>query len=467
MVWRPAGFTTTSVTGQVSQDHIFESTESRDAYFTDNLDELISGTPIIVNTDQGVQLQTWGGTTNPDSYDNSMWAEALNITGDQIVNLIGGTADANLLTDPQLNTLTSVSGLTENRIPAATAIGLADTRHRIEDDNLFVAGSLEVESGTIALGELVSLSESGGLVSYTNSIDGIRRNLIDQLTPTTEASGRARRLALSGAETRQVISSGSDSSIESTEITASYTTQQAGRANAIIISSFSGINNLRIRITSTSPGTPATVKYIPSRESWVNETGGLNVSDSSDPTTVSEHTIRLDDSPLVYDVGRTLEVAYRIESGDLAGSNGIPFLAALIQQGGFSELADRADVPDSITDLTYTPDTLGTVNQVLAVNAGADALEFVDPVIGTGLTPEDQTKLDGIAEGAEVNVQPDWDETDSNDDSFIQNKPTIPDEFTDFSDTPSSITANQFVRGNSSGDALEFVDLPTRLPTVH
>ena len=35
-------------------------------------------------------------------------------------------------------------------------------------------------------------------------------------------------------------------------------------------------------------------------------------------------------------------------------------------------------------------------------------------------------KLDGIASGAEVNVQADWEEADSNADSYIKNKPTIP-----------------------------------------
>lgn len=38
-----------------------------------------------------------------------------------------------------------------------------------------------------------------------------------------------------------------------------------------------------------------------------------------------------------------------------------------------------------------------------------------------------KTKLDGIAAGAEVNVQSDWNQSDSTADDFIKNKPTIPD----------------------------------------
>ena len=53
----------------------------------------------------------------------------------------------------------------------------------------------------------------------------------------------------------------------------------------------------------------------------------------------------------------------------------------------------------------------------------------VDVVSGKGLSENDftnalLTKLNGIAAGAEVNVQSNWNETNTSDDSFIQNKPT-------------------------------------------
>jgi hypothetical protein len=57
----------------------------------------------------------------------------------------------------------------------------------------------------------------------------------------------------------------------------------------------------------------------------------------------------------------------------------------------------------------------------------------VDKVTGKGLstndfTNADKTKLNGIAEGAEVNVQADWNQTDSTADDYIKNKPNIPAE---------------------------------------
>lgn len=55
----------------------------------------------------------------------------------------------------------------------------------------------------------------------------------------------------------------------------------------------------------------------------------------------------------------------------------------------------------------------------------------VDKVAGKQLSTEDftsalKTKLDGIASGAEVNVQSDWSQSDNTADDFIKNKPTIP-----------------------------------------
>ena len=56
------------------------------------------------------------------------------------------------------------------------------------------------------------------------------------------------------------------------------------------------------------------------------------------------------------------------------------------------------------------------------VNVFADLGYVTDNIFSNAL----YAKLQGIAEGAEVNVQADWSETDSTSDAFIKNKPTIP-----------------------------------------
>lgn len=79
-------------------------------------------------------------------------------------------------------------------------------------------------------------------------------------------------------------------------------------------------------------------------------------------------------------------------------------------------------------DSIYEPlQTIVDAVQVLNAAIG----NKVDKIEGKGLSTNDFTtaeknKLDGIATGAEVNVQSDWNISDSTSDAFIKNKPTIP-----------------------------------------
>lgn len=59
-------------------------------------------------------------------------------------------------------------------------------------------------------------------------------------------------------------------------------------------------------------------------------------------------------------------------------------------------------------------------------NKPADLVQDVDYVhTDNNFTDALKTKLDGIASGAEVNVQADWNQTDSSADDYIKNKPTV------------------------------------------
>ena len=80
--------------------------------------------------------------------------------------------------------------------------------------------------------------------------------------------------------------------------------------------------------------------------------------------------------------------------------------------------------PTTVSELTDATDyaKVTDVNISLATK--------VDKETGKGLstndfTDADKTKLDGIEDGAEVNVQSDWTETDTGADSYILNKPTL------------------------------------------
>jgi len=74
-------------------------------------------------------------------------------------------------------------------------------------------------------------------------------------------------------------------------------------------------------------------------------------------------------------------------------------------------------------------DTLSISGRAADAKAAGDAIATkVDKVVGKGLSTEDyttaeKTKLSGIAAGAEVNVQSDWNQTSNSADDYIKNKP--------------------------------------------
>jgi len=81
--------------------------------------------------------------------------------------------------------------------------------------------------------------------------------------------------------------------------------------------------------------------------------------------------------------------------------------------------------PSGITRFDELEDTftyLGRDGQVVIVNESEQKLETQAISL---FTAEDETKLDGIEEGAQVNVNADWNESDPDSDSYIFNKPTF------------------------------------------
>lgn len=73
------------------------------------------------------------------------------------------------------------------------------------------------------------------------------------------------------------------------------------------------------------------------------------------------------------------------------------------------------------------------ISDLASIRSGAAlGVTAVQPETGKGLSSNDYTnaeksKLEGIEDGAEANVQSDWDQTDTSADDFIKNKPIIPE----------------------------------------
>lgn len=94
--------------------------------------------------------------------------------------------------------------------------------------------------------------------------------------------------------------------------------------------------------------------------------------------------------------------------------------------------AELDDKVDKETGKGLSTNDYTTADKAIVDAVTTDLAGKVDKVTGKGLSTNDyttaeKTKLAGIADGAEVNVQSDWNQTNTSADDFIKNKPTIPD----------------------------------------
>lgn len=95
------------------------------------------------------------------------------------------------------------------------------------------------------------------------------------------------------------------------------------------------------------------------------------------------------------------------------------------ENGGKIDVIKVNGTAQTITDKTVdisVPDDLSDLDPNASSLVHDASYVHTDNNFTTAL----KNKLNGIEAGAEVNVQPDWDTTDTSDDSYIKNKPTIP-----------------------------------------
>ena len=101
-------------------------------------------------------------------------------------------------------------------------------------------------------------------------------------------------------------------------------------------------------------------------------------------------------------------------------------LADVAFSGAYADLTGTPYVPTKTSDLTNDSDFVSDANYVHTDNNFTTALK---------------NKLNGIATGAEANVQSDWNITDTTSDAFIKNKPSIPAKTSDITNDSGFITS--------------------------
>lgn len=108
-------------------------------------------------------------------------------------------------------------------------------------------------------------------------------------------------------------------------------------------------------------------------------------------------------------------------------------IADWIESHASSAAEMNSAIKQNATDIQTLKDTKAEKDEATTTTAGL-------------MSSTDKVKLDGIAEGAEVNVQSDWSSTDETADDYIKNKPT--------SDTTLSVEGG-FADGKATGEAIE------------
>lgn len=94
--------------------------------------------------------------------------------------------------------------------------------------------------------------------------------------------------------------------------------------------------------------------------------------------------------------------------------------------GAYADITGTPYIPTKTSDLTNDSDFVSDAGYVHTDNNFTTALK---------------NKLNGIAAGAEANVQPDWNVTDTSSDAFIKNKPAIPTKTSDITNDSGFITS--------------------------
>lgn len=143
----------------------------------------------------------------------------------------------------------------------------------------------------------------------------------------------------------------------------------------------------------------------------------------------------LDENGLLY-FWQKIKNTFATKSTATTSANGLMSSGDKTKLDGIETGANKTTVDSALSSTSSNPVQNSVINTALG--------NKVDKVSGKGLSTNDftsalKTKLDGIASGAEVNVQSDW--TATSGDAFIKNKPSIPSKVSDLTND-SGFTSN-------------------------
>lgn len=209
------------------------------------------------------------------------------------------------------------------------------------------------------------------------------------------------------------------------------------------------VNNSGYIIEESDPTVPSWAKA-PTKPSYtVNEIGGKhNVSLGDDINEIYDEIYYVTNS-LDSKVDKVAGKGLSTNDYTTAEKNKLNSISAGANETTWTQITNTGtkiatiSIDGTSTDV-YAPEGGGgtitdvQVNGTSVVSSGVASIDLtgkVDKETGKGLSTNDFTttlknKLDGISNGAEANVQSNWNETNTSSDAYIQNKPTNVSAFT-------------------------------------
>lgn len=361
----------------------------------------------------------------------------------------GEWVDYNSVVQGPPGEVAALDGVPIREIPYKTVAGtFAGSNMRVLDDGRILAPpGFSVESGSINMGEVITLSEVSGYLGITNHLNDREYTVVDFYTPDDAQSSPPSIFHLIEAVNEVVAQSIDTTNLPDNPLIFNYTVQNNARSRALKFRTYGAMSNVRIKISLVSNG--VVLKYIPSQTSWEEQSGGLS-------WIVGDNTYDFEDTPLNLQSGDMLRFEIRANVVALKGNvSGVPYFSAMIQRGVFRDVImddvyTASNVRDKLASLTGTDKLSGySLKEVVTKVNGFDGdVTLTNTDVGAAATVHThtisdvgglQTALDGkVGVGDPISysvltgtptipaaqIQSDWTQANTSSLDYIKNKPT-------------------------------------------
>ena len=272
----------------------------------------------------------------------------------------------------------------------------------------FIPSEVRLTKDGVSLGSLNVMLHVEKTPHDVNVTDGSPETIVSEITELVERAEAAAEILLDCSATATTLPAGSNA-------TASYDVDEGVFTFGIPRGNKGDTGDTGVGISSiTKTGTSGlvdtyTITYTDSSTSTFTVTNGDDGDDGVGISSITKTGTSglVDTYTITYTNGNT--TTFTVTNGQ----NGTGSVSDVLQNG-VSVLdgnVAKVTVPTKTSDLTNDSDFVADSSYVHTDNNFTNAL---------------QTKLNGIASGAEVNVQSDWNQTTTTADDYIKNKPTIP-----------------------------------------